>query len=318
MATTTHRSTSKSLPPGPSQTIPNRLWLAYDSLILSLQAARRTPGTVRFYHDYLRPFVAWIEGQSLKDVTEITATHIRTYLLAKEEAGLSPQTVHHSAQTIKRFCNFLVEEDLLQISPFRRVKMPKVPQVLQPALTREEAQRILAACNGPQDTAVILFLLDTGVRRDEFLALNIGDVDFKSGVVRIRSGKGGKGRTVYLGARARKALNRYLMERGPVGLGEPLWVLKTEDHHLADERMTRSALRFLLKRLGDKAEVQNCHAHTFRHTFATWSLRAGINIYALQALMGHSDLQMLRKYLNLADEDIQDASRRFGAVDSTL
>ena len=74
----------------------------------------------------------------------------------------------------------------------------------------------------------------------------------------------------------------------------------------------------MLKRLGVKARVEHCHPHTFRRTFALWSLRSGMNIYALQQIMGHSDLQVLRQYLALVEDDLHDAHQKHGAVDNML
>lgn len=159
---------------------------------------------------------------------------------------------------------------------------------------------------------------DSGCRASEFLALNVGDVDMQSGAVKIRLGKGRKDRFAFLGIRAWKALNRYFMQGGTVGPQEPLWLAKTPNRELTGERLNRSGLRWLLDRLGQKASVEHCTPHTFRRTMALWSLRAGMNIYALQQIMGHSDLTVLRRYLALVEQDLQDAHRLHGAVDNML
>ncbi len=83
-------------------------------------------------------------------------------------------------------------------------------------------------------------------------------------------------------------------------------------------RYTVDGVQSMLARLGERAGVAHCHPHTFRRTFALWSLRAGMNIYALQRLMGHTDLTMLRRYLALVETDLAQAHREHGAVDSTL
>lgn len=82
--------------------------------------------------------------------------------------------------------------------------------------------------------------------------------------------------------------------------------------------MTIRGLQRLLYRLGQRAQVKNCHPHTFRRTFALWSLRSGMNIYALQKLMGHADLNILRRYLALVEDDLRLAHQEHGAVDATL
>ncbi len=314
MSPTPLRSQLKVIP----QKAPSNLWLAYDSFILSLQAAHRTPRTVEYYEEKLRPFVDWLEERHVTEVAGIKPDHIRTFLLEREQAGRAPLTVHHHAATIKAWCNFLVNEDLLADSPMRKVKMPKLNQEILPAFSPEEVRKLLAATRDPRDSAIVLCLLDSGCRASEFVALNVGDVDLKSGAVKIRLGKGRKDRIAFLGAKARKALVKYLLARGAAKPDEPLWLLKSPGKQLTEEGLSRNALRFLLERLGQRAEVEHCHPHTFRRSFALWSLRAGMNIFALQQIMGHSDLSVLRRYLALVEEDLEDAHRKYGAVDTML
>ena len=119
-----------------------------------------------------------------------------------------------------------------------------------------------------RDRAIILTLLDTGLRASELCALTIGDVDQKTGKVHVKHGqrggaKGGKGRLVFLGKAARRALWRYLVTRDEgEGPDAPLSVGKL------NRVFNKNALRQLMARLGKKAQVANCHPHRFRHTFA--------------------------------------------------
>jgi site-specific recombinase XerD len=179
-------------------------------------------------------------------------------------------------------------------------------------LEREEVDAIVSACRAPRDTAIVLFLVDTGVRAGELLALNVGDVNTTRGTVVIRHGKGDKARTVCFGTKTRKALLKYLMTRQHTEADAPLWVI--ED----GSRLTYWALRDMLERLKGRCKVENCHPHAFRRTFALWSLRAGMDIYSLQMLMGHSSLRMLRQYLALVTADIEHAHQQHGPVDHTL
>ena len=103
------------------------------------------------------------------------------------------------------------------------------------------------------------------------------------------------------------------MERGEFSPRDPLWA----SMHTG-ERLTYSGLRMLTRTLETATGIDHCHPHTFRRTFALWSLRAGMNIYALQQIMGHSDLQILRRYLALVEEDLLDAHQKHGAVDNML
>jgi site-specific recombinase XerD len=195
----------------------------------------------------------------------------------------------------------------------RKVKMPRLDKDIPPAFTPDDVHKLLQTCKTARDSAIVLCLLDSGCRAAEFVALNVGDIDLKTGTVAIRQGKGRKDRTAFLGTKARKALVRYAMERGRPAPNEPLWLSES-----TRERLTDFGLRQALERIARRAEVENCHPHTFRRTFALWSLRAGMNIYALQAIMGHSDLTILRRYLALVEEDLQEAHRKHGAVDNML
>ena len=191
--------------------------------------------------------------------------------------------------------------------------MPRLPKGIPPAFSEEDVNQLIATCTITRDRAVVLFLLDTGCRAAEFVALNIEDVDLVGGTVHIRQGKGKRERTTYIGDGARNSLEECLDQRNNPEPADPLWVSMARD-----TRLTDSGLRQMLRRLGKRASVDHCHPHTFRRTFALWSLRAGMNIYALQRIMGHSDLTVLRRYLALTEQDLQTAHRRFGAVDNML
>lgn len=83
-------------------------------------------------------------------------------------------------------------------------------------------------------------------------------------------------------------------------------------------RLTISGVQQLLRRLGRAAGVENCSPHTFRRTFAIWSLRNGMNLFRLARLMGHRDISVLRQYLYLLKEDLRAAHAQYGSVDRLL
>ena len=193
------------------------------------------------------------------------------------------------------------------------VRMPKVEKRIQPAFSPDDVRALLDACRNTRDHAIVLCLLDSGLRASEFVALRAHHVNLKTGAVMVRHGKGAKDRVSFLGAQARKALVRYLIERGHTDPDSPLWL-----SHNTGEALTTWGLGALLKRLGKRANVAHCTPHTFRRTCALWSLRAGMSIYHLQALMGHADLTVLRRYLDLVESDAREAHKKHGPVDNLL
>jgi integrase/recombinase XerD len=151
--------------------------------------------------------------------------------------------------------------------------------------------------------------MDTGARAAEFVAIGIEDIEMTTGAVLIRHGKGRKPRTVFIGKKSRRAVRKWLRLRGT----EPgaLWL------NVHGERLTYWGLRQVMRRRGEQAGIDKTPSlHSFRRLFALSMLRNGTDIYSLQALMGHADLQMLRRYLAQTTQDLQEAHRRGSPVDN--
>ena len=90
----------------------------------------------------------------------------------------------------------------------------------------------------------------------------------------------------------------------------PVWASRN-----TGERLTANGLRQIVTRIGERAGVAHCHPHTFRRTFALWSLRGGMDVHTLAALMGHADIHVLKQYLALTGSDLQRAHKEAGPVD---
>lgn len=284
---------------------------AYDIFMLDNRARRFTPKTMEFYRCQLQPFFCWCTMHGVDRLQDVTPSLIRSYLVSLQDRELSDCSINAGARAIRAFCNFCVREELIDRSPMAKVSMPRISKRILPAFSADEVRKLLEACGTVRDKAIVLFLLDTGCRASELIALTGADVDTDSGEVYIRQGKGRKDRTTYLGVKSRRYLLRYYLCRQTPLAHAPLWL-----NEKTDEPLTVSGLNQLLKRLGWRAQIKHCSPHTFRRTFALWSLRNGMNIYVLARLMGHADITVLRQYLPLIENDLQEAHAKFGAVDN--
>jgi integrase/recombinase XerD len=204
-----------------------------------------------------------------------------------------------------------------------------------PELTREEVERMLKACTysrvtvsptrhsfvmcrptANRDIALILVLLDTGIRASELCPLKVEDVDLRDGRVEIKHGteggaKGSKGRTVYLGNPSRRALWYCLAGREDgQDLEAPLFITSN------DRLMRPCTLRHLLAGLGQKVGVPKTYPHKFRHTFAITYLRSGGDVFTLQQILGHASLDTVRLYARIAQSDVAQAHRKASPVDN--
>ena len=161
---------------------------------------------------------------------------------------------------------------------------------------------------GLRDKAMMFFLLDTGVRASELLAINIEDINIVTGEILIRQGKGRKPRYVFIGLKTRKAVRNYLKFRKD--LLPALWV------SLEGERLSYWGLKFVMRSRANQANVNTPSLHSFRRWFALTCLRAGANVYSIQELMGHTDLQVLKRYLKQTNQDLMKAHQRANPIDS--
>lgn len=228
-----------------------------------------------------------------------------------------PGTVKTYHRILRAFFNWLVAEGEIEQSPMERIPAPvDRPDEIQP-FTREQLEKLLKAADRSKhplrDEAILLLLMDTGMRAEELCSLTWDDVNLQEAYCRIRDGKGGKGRVAPLAPATKRALYKYLNEREY----EPNTALFLSDRGRdAGGGLTRHGLRFLIIRLGKAAKITNVRLspHTFRHTFAVEFLRAGGQVFALQQMLGHTSLAMTNRYVALAQADIANQHRQFSLV----
>ena len=281
--------------------------------MLDARARRLTHSTQTFYRSKLKQFSTWFADQEISELDSVTSTHLRRFLVSLQERNLSPSYQHNIARAVRAFFNFCQAEELIEGNPMQRVPMPKQDYAAPIVLSGEEVRRVLDACQNERDRAVVLVLLDSGVRASELIALNVADVELDSGTVRVHKGKGRKDRTTQIGANTRKQVKRYLMQRGNPSTRDPLFTSFRDG-----ARLSLDGLVQLMGRLQKRSGVQTATAHAFRRTFAVNCLRNGMNIYILAKMMGHSDIMTLRKYLSFVEDDVKAAHEDAGPVDNLL
>lgn len=227
-----------------------------------------------------------------------------------------PRTAKNYHGILRAFFNWCVEDGILPSSPMERIPVPvDRPDQIQP-MTDEQMLKLLVASkkttHAKRDEAIILLLLDTGMRASELVGLKVKDIDLQGGNATVE-GKGGKTRYLPFSREVKRALYNYMNEEER----RPEDTLFLGDRgYGAGEPMSRHALRFLLGRLGKAAGISGtrCSPHTVRHTFAINFLRAGGNVFTLQTLLGHTHIAMTQKYLMLAQCDLEAQHRRFSPV----
>ncbi len=227
-------------------------------------------------------------------------------------------TLHTYYGHLKTFFGWLVAEGVIEASPMDAIASPiaRVDQI-QPFTDPQVAALLQAAKrshHGRRDEAILLLLLDTGMRASELCGLALADVDMQAKRCTVL-GKGNKHRSVFFGRTTAKSLWQYLR----LEMREPKEPLFFADRgNGAGEPLTRSGLLQLVHRLGKAAKIEatRCSPHTFRHTFAVTFLRNGGNVFTLMQLLGHTSLTMTNRYVALAQADMENQHRLCSPVDN--
>jgi site-specific recombinase XerD len=299
---------------GTTKTSAPTLDVVKTAYLISQEAAGCTPATLEANRFAFLSLQRYMEAMDLPDLTALDANAMRGYILHERKRGLKDRSVQSYLINLKAFFRWTVEEGYLPENPLATVKAPRVEKKVLEAFTDAEIRALLNATSGRENLdvrnrALVACLLDSGLRAAEMVSLNLGDVDMQTGMARV-TGKGRKQRFVRLGAQARKALLRYLqIRRGEPG--DPLWLGVRGP-------LTSDGLHEILTKLGKRCKVQPCNPHKFRRTFALACLRNGMDPFSLQTLMGHADLQILRRYLAQTQADVEAAHAKSSPMDRLL
>jgi integrase/recombinase XerD len=298
---------------------------------MSIQTVER----YRYNFDRLIEFLGDVEFESIteKQLHDFFY-YLRTDYVPRRPNGdpkkLSEATIHTFWKAIRSLYNFASTELETQ-RPDLSLPFPNHSNENIVPFTMDEVRSMVKACRNTmlartkkrrswsrerptwrRDEAIILTLVDTGIRASELCRLEIGHVNLENEEITIipwGSGRKTAGRTVYIGRASKRSLWHYLMTRDNPRDNEPFFI--TQELKSFD----RQVLLNLIARIGEHAGIANAHPHRFRHTFAIEYLRNGGDIYTLQKLLGHRSLRMCLRYLDIVNSDIATAHRRASPAD---
>ncbi|MDZ7620375.1 MAG: tyrosine recombinase XerC [Patescibacteria group bacterium] len=241
----------------------------------------------------------------------ISVLDLRGYVAALSEAGYASATVARRLASLRSFFKFGQREGWVATNPAKPLRNPRKGRNLPHFLSAEEIGRLLSAPpaagrEGLRDRAILETMYSAGLRVSELVGLNDGDLDFDSGVLRVR-GKGRRERLAPVGSFATDAVNQWLGVRRlhvhePVGLDSPLFVNK-----FGRRLTTRSVARMLEKYLKQSGLDTRTTPHSLRHSFATHLLDRGADIRSVQELLGHKSLITTQIYTHLSTASLRKA-----------
>jgi integrase/recombinase XerD len=317
---------------------------AIEGYLLDARARQLSPRTIT---DYLYIFHRFQDHVGDVSIASIEPNDVRRFLADLRSRRVAPdgiaprpprvlskKTVRNHYIALASLWTWATSEDIADRHVVRAIDPPPIEKPAIEPFSKTDVELLLEACDysrpytrpgkrecahsrptADRDRALILLLLDTGARASEVCAeprkgapgLLMGDLDQRNGHITVM-GKGDKGRILPISAPTAKAIWRYLTARPDALPSAPLF-LSSRGGPFAT-----SGLLCLIRRLGDRAGVSNAHPHRFRHTFAINFLRNGGNALELQRLLGHSTLEMVNRYVALAQVDLDRAHLRASPV----
>lgn len=305
-----------------------------DYYLTSKQLKGCSPKTIAAMRSVLSRFIRFLEarGHSLKliDLTLQDARDFSASLNGKivkyeghkfnrpvPDAQYSPETIHSYVRILRTFSSWLYEEGYTKRPLLDRLELPKLPKPHVEVLTPEEIKKIIAIINpdtylGSRLLAMILIMLDTGIRAGELVGMLMRNVDWERGVIKVL-GKGSKERIVPIGIVARQTMLRYVDAFRPKPAREDVdnVFLSVDGYPL-----TVNAIVHIMSRLAKNSGVTRLHAHLWRHTSSVTYLLDGGDMKSLQLYLGHSTTKMTGRYLQFTEEQRIAQNRKHSPADS--
>ncbi len=279
-----------------------------------LETVRATRGiaarTIVAYHADLRQFCLFAQARGVTRPSEVTHLLIREYLARLKEDGLAKSTIGRKLAAIRSFFRYLCRAGVIAYNPLSGVATPRRDRLLPRFLYPHEVERLLAAPEeetplARRNLAILETLYATGMRLSELVGLDLGDLDFALGCVRV-FGKGAKERIVPIGRVALAACEDYLVLARPKLAANSHTAGKAFFLNYQGGRLSGRSVERILARYLDRIAVERrLSPHAIRHSFATHLLENGADLRVVQELLGHVNVSTTQIYTHLSKDRLK-------------
>ena len=278
--------------------------------------------TIENYKNYLLELNKYLKKNDIEQVEDIRPQTIEDFFIFKKNT-CSPCTLKYYFIALSACFKCLVKNDIIPMSPMEKMERPKVPKNIIQSFSKEEVQTILSMYDkssfiGMRNYTIMCLLFSAGIRRAELLRLKLIDVNIDIGLLTVL-GKGNKYRNVPVSTVLKKVLKIYLKKREEYLRTNRLLDSKYLIINNQGQGFTASGLGNIFHKMKqDKRQwTTRVSAHTFRHTFAKFYLLNGGDVFSLQKLLGHEDLESTKIYIDLNEQEVKAQNERYNPLDNT-
>lgn len=271
-------------------------WAQVRDYLLNQKRRNCRVSTIRNSFINLALFLSYLKDRGHNGIETMTREDLSSYIEYEQDRGMKPRTVSTRLRCLYAFLRFLEDREVVHPDLLKKKLRVKVPEGLPRAMDPEDVRWLLSLIDKPRDRAMILVLLRTGMRIGELLATRVSEVDLREKRILIMEAQKTRiGRVVYLSEDACQALKVWLKMRDPeksllfYGQGRP--------------SLSYTAVRVMFAKNLQMAGLRSrgYSLHCLRHTCASELLNAGMRLECLQQLLGHSSIEMTRRYARLTD-----------------
>lgn len=314
------RRKERTTPLGPTRPKKDAKNLTFDEatelLIGDVYLKGQSQETIRWHRENLYVLKKYLQEEGLDQrPAKITEEILQNcFVVSQLKKGLKPNTINGRIRSFRALFKFLYDKGYIKTNPAKNIKLLKLDKPVIETFTQGQIKQLLSAIDiktfaGFRDYVIILLILETGMRVAEVSQLRVEDISFEEGVIRVSRGKGAKGRLVPFQSNFRKVLRKYLQERGNLPHS---FLFITND----EEPIKKRNIQERIHQFGKKAGLTGvrCSPHTLRHTMAKLYIMAGGDIFSLQKILGHSSLDMVRRYVELFANEVKEQHYKFSPL----
>lgn len=261
--------------------------------------------TVSNYRRDLRRIAGWLAesgdpaAADPEAIARLDAHRVRGYIAWRHRTGASGRTIQRELASLRSLYRWLLREGRAGVNPAVGIRAPKTPRKLPVTL---EADQLCALLDRPiddllvvRDTAMVELFYSSGLRLQELVSVNLGDIDMADGALSV-TGKGAKTRRVPVGAQAREAVQRWMRVRANLAAdGETALFVSSRGTRIHPRTVEARLARWGL----EQGAVRHVHPHLLRHSFASHLLESSGDLRAVQELLGHADIATTQIYTHL-------------------
>lgn len=267
----------------------------------------RAEGTIRQSISTLRSLYEYTG----KDLVKCTSNNIRSYLAQQLLNGIKKASLNNHRNRISAFYKWAYSEQIVDKNPCEFIGSIKCEKEVKLPFSDIEVDKMRNSITNLRDRAIFEVLISSGVRVNELVNLNRGDIDKESLRVFVKQGKGSKDRITYISRVAYHHLEEYLKTR--TDNDDAMFLNYTNREEKYRNRITDSGVSAIMRRLGKELGIPKVHPHRFRRTFATTMYKRGMNIVDIQHLLGHDDVSTTMAYIYCDNDNLKIQHMKYSA-----